>query len=169
MKNSILPVIFSTVFLTACGYSISSTASTSSSSGTASSPLNGVWFRDCAMENPGEPDTLYDTVRLTFEGDKVSSNIKVYEDSKCLTPFVHAPNPTASGKFVIGKTFTSSTGEVVTEINIQINRHNGAPFDVKTYDIFYLNGNKLYLSSEGAEEPRTRPDTLDFDRVYRKE
>ena len=121
------------------------------------------------MENPGEPDTLYDTVRLTFDGDTINSDIKVYEDSKCLNPFAHAPNPTASGKFVIGGTLTSTTGVVVTEIDVHIDRFNGAPFDIKNYDIFYLNGDALYLSFEAADEPHNRPDTLDLDRVFRKE
>lgn len=121
------------------------------------------------MENPGEEDSLYDTVRLTFDGNKISSDIKVYEDANCLKPFVRAPNPTASGKFIIGGTRTSIDGEIVTELDVHIERFNGAPFDTKNYDIFYLDGDALYFSFEAAEEPSDRPDTLDMDRVFYKE
>ncbi len=108
-------------------------------------------------------------MRITFAGNKIISDIKVYEDADCLIPFVKAPNPNASGTFVTGGKITASDGVQVTEIDIYVDRYNGAPFDINSYDIFYREGDTLYFSYEDADDARERPNTLNYERAFHKE
>lgn len=196
VKLTLFFIFSSTILLSACGSSSgsdnsansrsaisSSTASSVSSSLSSSnnsfsslissssgniSALIGTWSRDCAEENPGEADTLYDTVKLTFEDSAAHTDINVYEDSACTIPFLHAPNPTASGTYTIGDSFTSVEGLEVIELDTHITEMNGAEFDILEYTIFYIDGNRLYMG-ENSDDSQDRPTSLDFIRVFYKQ
>lgn len=148
--------------------SSSSTSSAVSSTGNNSSVLVGTWFRDCAEENPGEEDTLYDTVELQIDQLKMNSDIRVYEDASCTIPFAHAPNPTASGTYIIGTTFTSDDGLEVTELDTHLTEINGAEFDIHEYTIFYIDGERLYFGID-TEDTTHRVTNLDLIRVFYKQ
>jgi hypothetical protein len=116
------------------------------------SPLEGSWIRHCQVADSSDPESHYDVIRLRFSNDSFSSDIKNFSDSQCIKPFKYAPNPTASGKFSLGNSFVNAQNKTVTEIDTLITKFNGSPFDIKQFEVFIIQENKLYFSVEGTED-----------------
>ena len=116
------------------------------------SPLEGSWIRHCQIADASDPESHYDIIRLKFSSDSFSSDIKNFTDSQCLHALKYAPNPTASGKFSIAKSFENSQGKTVTEIDTLITKFNGAPFDIKQFEVFMIQENKLYFSVQSSDD-----------------
>lgn len=175
MKKTIIALSVSSFLLTlsACGSGgdsteKSTTASDSNGNGTATTQLDGVWFKDCYAEDASDPETFYETIEVTFSKGNIASDIHIYTDSLCTSPMPLAPNPTASGTFTIGSSFTSGDGITVQELDSHITEANGAPFDEYSYTIFYIDGDQLYVG-EDAETPEERPTMLDFTEAFIKQ
>jgi hypothetical protein len=128
--------------------------------------LEGTWTKSCSPENPGEPDTLYETVTITFSGNQFSSDIHVYDDINCLIPNSAHPNPTASGLLRIGDPVQASDGTWATELDSHIEYYGGAPFDIDEYGIYLIVGDVLYVEdpdgSGDGTSPQSRFLTLDY-------
>ncbi|HEY7772256.1 MAG TPA: hypothetical protein VIC26_03690 [Marinagarivorans sp.] len=183
MKNTLITLSISSFLLTlsACGSSDNESTSnpsaensssaltqTSSNANSQTSQLDGVWFKDCTAEDTSDPDTFYETVEITFANGNIASDIHIYTDSMCSNPMPLAPNPTAKGTFIIGASFTSGDGITVQELDVQLTEVNGAPFDERSYNIFYIDGDQLYMG-EDAEIPEERPTMLDFTLAFIKQ
>lgn len=177
-KNIILPVVLA-LLLSACESGSSSGSSetdapplTAIGAGTGeATALEGTWFKECSLDS-SEEDGFYETIELKFSGNTIASDIKIYEDADCTVPFDFAPNPTASGVFLVGESVVTTDGVQATEFDTHITVYDGAEFDIYEYDIFYIQGGELYfgeLSGElDASSPSARPDTLDFERTFYK-
>ena len=162
------------VFLAGCGGS-SSGSSTSDGTSFSSEPteLEGSWRKPCSPADPLDPDTHYDIITLTFIGNEFFSDIENYEDSGCTLPLAIAPNPTASGTFILGDLITASDGTQAREIDTHIDTYNGAPFIIDDYVIYRIETDILYLADESGirdgSTPALRPQTLDYMRPYNRQ
>lgn len=172
--------------LTACGGSSSSeNASVGSDTGTdvdagsgigsddgSNTVLEGVWTKPCGVVDPSDPDSLFDTVALTFSGNSFTSNIKNYLDPGCSIPMSEAPNPIAEGVFSIGEEVTTSGGVVAQKLDSHITRYSGADFEDHDYTIFIIKNNALYLGDDSGFNDATalglRPIFIDYNRIFYK-
>lgn len=132
--------------------------------------LEGTWLKSCSAVDQNDPETLYDIVEAKFNNNKFSSSILNFTDSHCTTPLSFSPNPTASGIFSLGETVIASDGVESVLIDTHIDTFDGAPFIIDEFNIYYLDNNTLYLgddnnANDGLSEA-TRPDTINYDRIY---
>lgn len=127
--------------------------------------LQGTWRKAC-----GANDEFFDVVTLTFRGDQFSTSIENYTDSRCSIPLEYAPNPTATGRFSLGREVILSDGVTATEMDRHISQFNGAPFDIHEYSVVHIKDNVMYhpFDDEAMDNPQHRPDTLDFSRAFKR-
>ncbi len=192
MKKSLLfsvPVMATVIFLQACGggssggtqnptnsnsdaptSAISSGSASSANSNTQSTELEGTWKKLCAQADDGEH---YDIVTVTFTRNTLSSNIENYEDSSCTIPLSYAPNPTASGTFIIGATVTLADATQAKELDSHIDTYAGAPFDIDEYGLYRIENDLLYIEKKSepynGTTPQLRPNTLDYNRPFHRQ
>jgi hypothetical protein len=191
LATHVLPVVFTIALLQACGGGSggsntpagsdentepedTQTENTESedtqSDSTQSSELEGVWRKLCGPADTSDSNTHYDIVTVTFSGNELSSDIENYEDSACTAPLSIAPNPTASGTFVVGDTLTLSDGTQATTLDSHIDTYDGAPFVIDEYGIYRIEGDILYMEDDtgvrDATSPELRPDILDYNRPF---
>lgn len=100
---------------------------------------------------------------VTFSGSTYSSSGTNYSDSECT---VSIGAYTASGTFVIGNTMITSSGLDAKEYNATLLKSNGISFNVQLFDIFKIEGGKLYFGDDSGQQDTStkekRPTDLDF-------
>lgn len=125
--------------------------------------LDGTWKKQCG---PVEGEPHYDIVTVSFSRGEFTTDIENYIDSGCTTPQPFAPNPTSSGNFALGDDVLLSDGLTATEFNIHTTQFDGAFFDIKEYDIVYIDNDTLYAGDGETDSPLQRPTSLDYDRPF---
>ncbi|MAA65553.1 MAG: hypothetical protein CL581_12330 [Alteromonadaceae bacterium] len=125
--------------------------------------LEGTWRKQCG---PVAGQEHSDIVTLTFTGNTFTSDIENYLDAGCNVPYAEAPNPTASGTFVLGEDVMLSSGVTATELDSHITQFDGAPFDIDEYNVIYIQGDILYTGEGEADSPQQRPTSLDYNRPF---
>ena len=132
------------------------------------STIEGVWLKTCSAINVEFPEDGYDVVRITVNGNSITSNIENYEDASCTQPLSFSPSVVISGRYTIGNTLTTAANIEATEIDTIVSSDNSVVDDGEAYDIFYIDGNNLYFGEETNDNstPANRPQVLDFTAVF---
>lgn len=129
--------------------------------------LEGTWHKACGPIESQFPEDGYDIVTITFTLNQLYSDIENYIDASCSQPFPDLPNPTAYSIIAIGEEVMTTGGLMATQVDTEITQSsNPDVFVDRTYDIFYIDTDNLYLGDYEADTPENRTNTLSFDRVF---
>ncbi|VAW89541.1 hypothetical protein MNBD_GAMMA18-484 [hydrothermal vent metagenome] len=135
--------------------------------------LEGAWIETCHGLTTG-----YEIESATFAGNTFTISQKKYSDSACTV--VNGTN-SATGTFTIENSITASSGLSAKEIDVTILVINGSDASITFYDIFRIDGDKLYFGDAGEYDENEddweysgiteekRPIDLDFSWYYTKE
>jgi len=126
--------------------------------------LEGTWGATCLYNDLWE---TYDTDSVTFAGNTFSFFGIEYTDSACT---LVEDTYSSTGTFVIGDTLTASSGGEVIQIDSMFATVNGNNFTYTFYDIFRVDGDRLYTGDTGGfgedehdgSTLEARPIDLDF-------
>ena len=90
---------------------------------------------------------MYETTRVTFSGNSFDTSGTDYLDSGCTTV---DDTYATTGTFVIGQSLTTSSGLSAKEIDLTIQTIDGESFAFVFYDIYRIDGNKLFTGNTGG-------------------
>lgn len=156
MKNRTKHIFLSfiTSLLLACGGG-------DSGSGGDSSELVGTWLAICDSDGIG-----YYQTTIVFTKDTYSSTINFYTDPDCTNLDVTENALSNSGSFTVGGLMTPTSGGSARHLNGTTLINNGVATNEPFYDIYRVEGTRLYpglytFTYDGTT-PEKRPIDLDF-------
>lgn len=124
--------------------------------------LQGTWVSGCVQSDSG----FSSRSEIIFSGGSYSTISRDYNGASCL---VLDETVTSSGTFSVGSLITTSSGKSAYKVDVTQLKRDGVEETLSIYDIFRIEGNKLYLGDFGENDDVTnegdeanRPTKLDF-------